>query len=145
MERREFISRRPSDTWAIGELIGRIAKRGELYAIYGELGTGKTQLVKGIAKGMGVDDWEYVLSPSFTIMNRYDGKEYPLWHIDLYRIEADEIEDFQIEELLEEGVVVVEWAERRDWGKWVIRVEINVIEDDERRIVIERPQFQIVH
>ena len=141
MERREFISRRPSDTWAIGELIGRTAKRGELYAIYGELGTGKTQLVKGIAKGMGVDDWEYVLSPSFTIMNRYDGKEYPLWHIDLYRIEADEIEDLQIEELLEEGVVVVEWAERRDWGKWVIRVEIEVIEDDERRIVIERPQF----
>jgi tRNA threonylcarbamoyladenosine biosynthesis protein TsaE len=74
-------------------------------------------------------------------MNRYDGKEYPLWHIDLYRIEGDEIEDFQIEELLEEGVLVVEWAERRDWKKWVIRVEIEVIGDEERRIVIERPQF----
>lgn len=139
MERREFISRRPSDTWDIGELIGRAAKRGELYAIYGELGAGKTQLVKGIAKGMGVYDWEYVLSPSFAIMNRYDGKEYPLWHIDLYRIETDETEDFQIEELLEDGVVVVEWAERRDWGKGVIRVEINVIGDEERRIVVERP------
>ena len=71
----------------IGDYIGRNAVPGNLYALYGELGSGKTQLVKGIARGIGVPDWEYVVSPSFTIMNLYEGT-FMLCHVDLYRVEA---------------------------------------------------------
>jgi tRNA A37 threonylcarbamoyladenosine biosynthesis protein TsaE len=67
MERIEFISRSPSDTWDIGEHIGKYAKCGDLYALYGELGAGKTQLVKGIARGIGVKDWLYVVDITFTM------------------------------------------------------------------------------
>jgi len=71
VEKKEFISKSPSDTWNIGEYVGKQAIAGDIYALHGELGSGKTQLVKGIARGIGVVDWEYVVSPSFTIMNIY--------------------------------------------------------------------------
>jgi tRNA threonylcarbamoyladenosine biosynthesis protein TsaE len=74
-----------------------------------ELGSGKTQLVKGIARGIGVVDWEYVVSPSFTIMNIYEGN-LRLCHVDLYRIEGTEMDDLNLEEFLQKGIVVVEWA-----------------------------------
>lgn len=122
----------------IGEGIGKNAKKGELYAIYGDLGAGKTQLVKGIAKGMGVEDWLYVVSPSFTIMNIYEGKDATLCHVDLYRIEEDECEPLSIDEFLEEGVVAVEWAERRNWWNGVIQIDITTVGEEERRITMTR-------
>ena len=107
MERIEFISRSPSDTWDIGEHIGKHVKRGDCYALYGELGAGKTQLVKGIARGLGVEDWLYVLSPSFTLMNVYEGL-CTLCHVDLYRIDGPEAEGLDMEEYYESGIVVAE-------------------------------------
>ena len=70
MELIEFTSKNPSETISIGERIGRGALIGDLFLLFGELGAGKTQLVKGLAKGIGVEDWPYVLSPSFTLMNK---------------------------------------------------------------------------
>jgi tRNA threonylcarbamoyladenosine biosynthesis protein TsaE len=138
MERIEFISRSPSDTWDIGEHIGKYAKCGDLYALYGELGAGKTQLVKGIARGIGVKDWLYVVSPSFTIMNIYEGR-YNLYHVDLYRIEMGEAETLQIEEFLDNGIIVVEWAERTNWWNGVIKIYIESTGEEERKVVIFRP------
>ncbi len=66
-------------------------------------------MVKGIARGIGVVDWEYVVSPSFTIMNIYEGN-LRLCHVDLYRIEGTEMDDLNLEEFLQKGIVVVEWA-----------------------------------
>ncbi len=137
MERIEYISKSPSETWDIGERIGRNAKRGELYAIYGELGTGKTQLVKGIARGLGILDWQYVASPSFTIMNVYEG-DRTLCHVDLYRIEGYDVESLNIEEFLEQGIVAVEWAERNTWWNGTIKVYIDAISEGERRIIVTR-------
>ncbi len=137
MERIEYISKSPSDTWDIGEQIGRGAKRGELYALYGELGAGKTQLVKGIARGIGLADWQYVVSPSFTIMNVYEG-DLILCHVDLYRIEGSEVESLDLEEFLKTGIVVVEWAERTIWAEDAIRVELKVVGGEERKIKIIR-------
>lgn len=134
----EFTSRSPSDTWKIGEQIGRKAKRGDVYTIHGELGAGKTQLVKGIAKGIGVEDWLYVVSPSFTIMNIYEGKDKNLCHMDLYRIEDGESEPLSIDEFLENGVVAVEWAERACWWDGVIEVHIEVMNEEERKITVIR-------
>lgn len=138
MEKIEYISKSPSDTWDIGERIGRGARRGELYAIYGELGTGKTQLVKGIARGIGIRDWQYVASPSFTIMNVYEG-DLVLCHVDLYRIEGYDVEDLDIEGFLEQGIVAVEWAERNAWWNGTIKVYIDAINEEERRITITKP------
>jgi tRNA threonylcarbamoyladenosine biosynthesis protein TsaE len=138
MAKTEFTSRSPSETWEIGEQIGRRAKRGDLYAIYGELGAGKTQFVKGIAKGLGVEDWLYVVSPSFTIMNIYEGNDTKLCHVDLYRIEDSEFEPLSIEEFLEGGVVAVEWAERAHWWHGIIKVDIEIMGEEERKITITR-------
>ena len=137
MEEKEYISKSPSDTWDIGEQIGRGAKPGEVYALYGELGAGKTQLAKGIARGLGLADWQYVVSPSFTIMNVYEG-DLTLCHVDLYRIEGGEVEGLGLEEFLETGVVVVEWAERSTWPESAIRVELEVAGEEERRIRVIR-------
>jgi tRNA threonylcarbamoyladenosine biosynthesis protein TsaE len=138
MAKIEFTSKSPSETWEIGEQIGRKAKRGDLYAIYGELGAGKTQFVKGIAKGLEVEEWLYVVSPSFTIMNIYEGKDTSLCHVDLYRIDDSEFEPLSIEEFLEDGVVAVEWAERAHWWDGVIQVNIEIMGEEERKITITR-------
>ena len=114
MERIEFISRSPSDTLAIGECIGRSTGAGDLFLLYGELGAGKTQLVKGLAKGLAVTDWEYVVSPSFTLMNTYEGR-LTLCHVDLYRVESTDAAQLGIEEYLDQGVAAVEWAEKSSW------------------------------
>jgi tRNA threonylcarbamoyladenosine biosynthesis protein TsaE len=136
MERIEFISRSPSDTIAIGEHIGRHARAGDLFLLYGDLGAGKTQLVKGVAKGIGVDDWQYVLSPSFTLMNVYEG-QIELCHVDLYRLEAGDVDSLDLEEFLERGIVAVEWAER--FGAWqnAVRVSVDVEDEQGRTIVME--------
>ena len=138
MGKKEFTSKSPSETWKIGEHIGGGAKRGEVYAIHGELGAGKTQLVKGIAKGMGVEDWLYVVSPSFTIMNIYEGKDAKLCHVDLYRIEGSEFEALSIDEFLEDGVVAVEWPERTTWWDGIKQINIEIMGDEERKITIMR-------
>jgi tRNA threonylcarbamoyladenosine biosynthesis protein TsaE len=138
MEKKEFISKSPSDTWDIGEYIGKQARPGDLYALYGELGAGKTQLVKGIARGIGVADWEYVVSPSFTIMNIYEG-DLSLCHVDLYRIEGTEVDDLNLEEFLQKGIVVVEWAQRGHWWNDNIEVRVENTGEKERKIVIIRP------
>lgn len=137
MELIEFTSNSPSDTITIGEHIGRFSRIGDLFLLSGELGSGKTQLVKGMARGIGVPDWEYVVSPSFTLMNIYEGK-YTLCHLDLYRLEnGDAGEGLEIEEFLETGIVAIEWAERRAWWKGSMPVVINDIDEDRRIIRME--------
>ncbi|MHB8108506.1 MAG: tRNA (adenosine(37)-N6)-threonylcarbamoyltransferase complex ATPase subunit type 1 TsaE [Syntrophorhabdaceae bacterium] len=141
MARTEYISKDPSETIRIGEMIGCTARAGELYALYGDLGAGKTQLVKGIARGIGMQDWEYVVSPSFTLMNIYEGR-MTLCHVDLYRLENVDVPDLDIEEFLNEGIVVVEWAERASWWDGVIEVHIEISGENERKIVIIKQEKQ---
>jgi tRNA threonylcarbamoyladenosine biosynthesis protein TsaE len=136
MEKKEYISKSPSDTWDIGEYTGRSVKKGDIIALYGELGVGKTQFAKGIARGIGVKDWLYVVSPSFTLMNNYEGSEFDMCHVDLYRIEGVEVDALQIEEFLQSGIVIVEWAERATWLNEAIKIEIEVIDENERRITV---------
>ena len=140
MERTEYISNNPSETLEIGEKIARRSKAGELYAIYGELGAGKTQFVKGMARGLGIPDWEYVVSPSFTIMNVYEEGSMTLCHVDLYRLDEGDQGDLNIEEFLADGIVAIEWAERARWWKGVIEVHIEISGEMERKIVIIKQQ-----
>lgn len=98
---------------SLGESWGREARPGWLFGLSGELGSGKTQLIKGIALGLGIS--ARVHSPTFALINTYDGGRLALFHIDLYRLTSrDQIIDAGLEQYLHnpDGVAAVEWAER---------------------------------
>jgi tRNA threonylcarbamoyladenosine biosynthesis protein TsaE len=108
-----LISRSPEETFAIGEQWGREAVRGWVIGLSGDLGAGKTQLVKGVARGLGSS--ARVHSPTFALLNEYHGGRWPLFHLDLYRlISREEVIHAGLEEYLlnPEGITVVEWIER---------------------------------
>ncbi len=100
----------PASTTALGERLGRQLRRGDVLLLQGELGAGKTCLTQGIAAGMGCTD--AVTSPTFVMVNEYQGRER-LFHIDLYRIAGlDELEELGLWDQAALGVLVVEWPER---------------------------------
>ena len=100
------------ETLAIGRKLGEAAQAGEIYALAGDLGTGKTVFSKGFAEGLGVT--ETVSSPTFTILQIYEDGRLPLYHFDVYRIEEpEEMEEVGLDEYLEgDGVCLIEWPER---------------------------------
>src|SRR5579859_2034065 len=107
-----FISHSPAETQSLGESWGRAAGPVLLIALCGDLGAGKTELVKGIARGLGAT--LRVHSPTFTLVNEYDGSRLRLFHLDLYRLETPgQIIAAGLEQFLQpDGVAVIEWAER---------------------------------
>ena len=110
------ISKSPEETFALGEQWGRAAQRGWVIGLSGDLGAGKTQLVKGLAHGLGVT--ARVHSPTFGLINEYGGGRLRLFHLDLYRLNSrEEVFDAGLEEYLTnpDGIAVVEWIER--WGE----------------------------
>ena len=112
-------------------------KPGDVVALIGDLGVGKTCFARGLALGVDVDP-RYISSPSFIILNRYPGR-YPVYHVDLYRIDdPGEIEELGILEMAEEGVCVIEWAEKLlnllPSGR--IEVRMNWIDEETREIEI---------
>jgi tRNA threonylcarbamoyladenosine biosynthesis protein TsaE len=141
------ISHSPAETEALGERWGREARSGWVIALSGDLGAGKTQLVKGLARGLGIA--ARVHSPTFTLVNIYAGGRLPLFHLDLYRLETrEQILGSGLEEYLSPvGVTVVEWAERwfRDESgvraklPGLFRVRIETLGETERRITYEHP------
>lgn len=141
-----FISHSPEETGALGEEWGRDAQRGWIIALSGDLGAGKTQLVKGLARGLGITS--RVHSPTFTLVNEYTGGRLRLFHLDLYRLETrEQILSAGLEEYWQpEGVAVIEWAERVEeelemkqeaLERRVRRVQIEVLNDTQRRITYE--------
>ena len=107
-----YISNSPEATQALGEEWGRDAVSGLVIGLSGDLGAGKTQLAKGVARGLGFGG--RVHSPTFTLVNQYEGGRLPLFHVDLYRLEtAEQILGAGLEEYFHPaGVSVIEWAER---------------------------------
>jgi tRNA threonylcarbamoyladenosine biosynthesis protein TsaE len=99
------------ETIAVGERLGRVARRGDLVCLWGDLGAGKTQLVKGFALGLGID--ATITSPTFIIMGEYPGR-IPLFHVDLYRLAdaADALAGGVIDDRQSDGLTVVEWPDR---------------------------------
>ena len=127
------------ETFSLAEKLARELAGNELILIRGELGAGKTVLVKGLASGLGVEAPEAVCSPSFTLVNIYRGR-VELIHVDLYRLEdPEEIFELGLEDYLGTGVVAVEWAERlpADFRtERLIDIAIVVEADDTRLIKI---------
>ncbi len=100
----------PEETFALGKEIGREAKPGEVFTLIGDLGVGKTVFTQGVAKGLGIE--EYVNSPTFTILQIYEGGRMPLYHFDVYRIgDVEEMEEIGYEDCFYgEGICLIEWA-----------------------------------
>lgn len=132
-----LISNSSAETEHLGEEWGRVARIGDVIALSGDLGTGKTQLVKGLARGLGYTG--RVHSPTFSLINIYENGRLPLFHLDLYRLDnPQQILAAGLDPYLapREGVAVVEWAER--WfgsnpGEWISPTGIL------RRVVLLAP------
>jgi len=105
----EFLVKTVEETYKIGELIGELLNSGDIICLIGDLGTGKTHLTKGIAKGLGIE--EHVTSPTFTIVNEYTGR-LKLYHFDVYRVnDPGEIEAIGFDEyIFSDAVSIIEWA-----------------------------------
>jgi len=133
----ELISHSADETEALGETWGAAAKRGLVIALSGDLGAGKTQLVKGIARGLGITT--RVHSPTFTLVNVYSGGRLTLFHLDLYRLETKEqILSAGLEEYLRpDGVAVIEWAERWFGGVPSPRSTVHSLSGPLRSVRIE--------
>jgi tRNA threonylcarbamoyladenosine biosynthesis protein TsaE len=136
-----FISHSPTETEALGEKFGRAAERGFVIALSGDLGAGKTQFVKGLARALGIS--ARVHSPTFTLVNEYGGGRLKLFHLDLYRLETlAQILSAGIEEFLSpDGLTVIEWAERISDFRFPIsdlkNVKIEILSASERKITYD--------
>ena len=135
----KLLSRSPAETETVGVKLGRLLKAGMLVKLYGELGTGKTTMVKGIARAFGIEK-DDVISPSFTIITEYNSSPR-FYHLDLYRISGSrDLENTGIWDCIEENAVtVIEWPEHAEdeLPKDALSVRISHKGLDEREIVIE--------
>jgi len=130
-----IITKSPEETKKIGKDISRLVKPGDLIAFYGELGTGKTCFIQGVSEGLEVKD--YVTSPSFTIINEYQGK-ISVYHFDLFRINnIEEILELGYEEYFYgDGLTVIEWANKIEklLPKDHLKIDIKFKDCNKRKI-----------
>src|SRR5213593_3250525 len=114
MPTRTIVTSSEAETAAIGRDLAPQLSAGSVVLLFGDLGAGKTAFVRGLAEGLGIKS-EEVSSPTFTIMQEYRGGRLPLYHVDLYRLDDPrEIDDLGLDEIAEEGVLAIEWAEKLD-------------------------------
>ena len=125
-----FETNSPEQTQELGGSLARRLCAGDCVALIGPLGAGKTVLVRGIAMGLGVRDARIVSSPTFVLVKEYAGRVV-IRHVDLYRLTdpAVELMDLGIDEMLRDGVVLIEWADRAPDAlplpRWEIRIEVT--------------------
>jgi len=136
----------PEETVLLGQRLGRLLQPGDLVVLAGELGCGKTWFTKGIALGVGVLPHEVVTSPSFALMNEYEGRS-TLFHMDVYRLEnAQDFLDTGLDECFDgEGVVVMEWGDK--WPEILparrLNVAFKIVGEQSRELVMtgEHPRM----
>lgn len=129
------------ETYSFGRQFAARLRRGDCVALIGELGAGKTALTRGIALGLGLEQEKMVSSPTFVLVQEYPAA-VPVFHIDLYRMKQPELElpALGLDEMLEDGVVLIEWADRAPAAlprrRWEVR--ITAVGETARRIEISR-------
>lgn len=133
----EYCSNSEQETEELGRRLGERVESGTVIAYTGDLGAGKTAFTRGLARGLGI--LGQVTSPTFTIVNEYEGGRLPLFHFDMYRLgSADELFDIGWEDYLARGgVCAVEWSENVDEAleEDTIRVDIRRGENDHQRVI----------
>ncbi|MBU4208919.1 MAG: tRNA (adenosine(37)-N6)-threonylcarbamoyltransferase complex ATPase subunit type 1 TsaE [Proteobacteria bacterium] len=135
----KIITNSPDETRALGEKTGKNLDLGTVLALTGDLGSGKTIFVQGLAKGLDIPDDYYITSPTYTLINEYPGR-YHLFHVDLYRIgNYTDLDDIGLYEILSgDGVVAIEWADKlpKNLLAEYLAVHIDILNDKSRKISI---------
>lgn len=132
----EFTTTSEHETATLAKKLAETLKKGDVICLYGDLGVGKTVFTKGLCKALGTDD--YINSPTFTIVNEYEGLDFSIFHFDMYRIE-DPMELTEIgfyEYLSREGICIIEWPENiyDELPSTRIEVRINRVSFDEENL-----------
>lgn len=140
---REFVTRSSDETIALGRSLSDLLTPPKLVLLRGDLGAGKTTLVKGIAEGFQAASQEEVTSPTFTLIHEYRGPRASLFHIDLYRIDTQrELETLALDDLIsDDSILLIEWGEKfsRFERERDVEIALDKIADQERKIrVISR-------
>ncbi len=143
MLRFEHITHSAEETMALGRELALTLKSVRLVLLRGDLGAGKTTLVKGIAEGLQAASQDDVTSPTFTLVHEYRGPEVHIYHVDLYRIDTPrELDTLGLDEVLSEpgNLVLVEWGEKfpRFENERDVEIRIQRLGDQERRLVVSR-------
>jgi tRNA threonylcarbamoyladenosine biosynthesis protein TsaE len=137
--RLEIITRADAETRALGQKIGLLLSHGLILALTGDLGSGKTCLVQGLARGLNVSAATAVTSPSYTLINEYAGR-LPLYHVDLYRIDNPvDFEEIGLYDILAGGgVTAIEWADRMQPGDLAeyVSIAFEILNDSLRKITL---------
>lgn len=132
-----FKTKNKEETIELGKRLGKVLTKGSIIGFFGDLGSGKTTMIKGVAQGLGVN--ELVKSPSFVVVTEYKGR-LPVYHIDLYRIaDSNELPEIGFDQYLYgEGISLIEWAERA--GNLLptdaVKVKFEIINHNQRSITI---------
>ena len=118
----------PEATEALGRTLAASLRPGDVVALYGDLGAGKTTLARGILRGLGFEG--DVASPTFPIVLPYEQIDLPVWHVDLYRIDDPvEIDELALDEALEDGALLIEWPERLGARLWPETLKLTLARD----------------
>lgn len=142
--RRTVISSSEEQTRHFGRWLGEVLRPADVVGLQGPLGAGKTALVRGIAEGLGFPA-EAVRSPTFTLINEYRGGRVPLYHVDLYRLDATEWDLLALGEVFESGgVSVVEWCERAEGEPFSLRVRLDIVDAHSRRLEFTAREVRLV-
>jgi len=140
MERQEFITHSPEETVALGRRLAAMLVPPKLVLLRGELGAGKTTLVKGIAEGFDAAAEEDVTSPTFTLIHEYHGPTADVYHIDLYRVDTPrQLETLGVDDLIaENSVLLIEWGEK--FARFVrerdVEIVLERVGENERRVIV---------
>ena len=141
MNEETFTTSSPARTAELGRTLASRLRAGDCVALVGDLGAGKTALVRGIAVGLGLADQRMVSSPTYVLVQEYPAA-VPVYHLDLYRMGSPEAEigELGLEEMLADGVVLIEWAERAEAvlprPRW--RISIDITSQRTRRFTLSR-------
>ena len=137
---REFTTKSPEETIALGRELASLLTPPKLMVLRGDLGAGKTTLVKGIAEGFNAASQENVTSPPFTLIHEYRGPSATLYHIDLYRVDTQgELETLGLDDLMSEhSVLLIEWGEKfeRFQNERDVEIVLERVSENERRIKV---------
>jgi tRNA threonylcarbamoyladenosine biosynthesis protein TsaE len=143
----EIISVSAEQTWEIARFIGGKLRKGDVLALSGELGSGKTCFTGGLARGLGVDEKYQITSPTFTLINEYPARFNKLYHFDVYRLNSySEFEDLGYEEYFcSDGIVVIEWAEKivQILPADTFFISFEYLDENRRKIIIKAPKSRL--
>jgi tRNA threonylcarbamoyladenosine biosynthesis protein TsaE len=137
VDAQEFITHSADETIALGRRLAKQLAPPKVVLLSGDLGAGKTTLVKGIAEGFAAASQEDVTSPTFTLVHEYRGPQANLFHIDLYRVDTPrQLETLGLDDLMDENsILLIEWGEKfaRDWDA---EISLERLGEDERRVKV---------